>query len=64
MNQSGMVFDKLSNGEFDIINCSCKKCDNIISDERIHLDVFKMWNVYPSSIDKDFIDLIFGRKVV
>tara|TARA_A100001201_G_scaffold41667_1_gene42650 strand:+ start:176 stop:373 length:198 start_codon:yes stop_codon:yes gene_type:complete len=48
----GMVFDKLSNGEFDIINA-------------VHVSkMSKSWWNKLSSIDKDFIDLIFGRKVV
>ena len=47
----GMVYPMLSNGEYDVI------CGTHIS------DVDKEWFDNLSSIDKDFIDLIFGKKV-
>ena len=47
----GMVYPMLSDGEYDVI------CGTHIS------DVDKEWFDNLSSIDKDFIDLIFGKKV-
>jgi hypothetical protein len=48
---NGMVFPMLSNGKPDV------SCGTHIS------DVDKEWFDNLSSIDKDFIDLIFGKKV-